>query len=202
MKNGRRGLLHGTLAVMGVQGHLAYPEPARNPIHQALPALQELVAAEWDRGNEYFAPTSFHISNIHAGTGTANVLPGKLDVQFSFRFGTQSSVDSLRTRVDEVLTRHGLDPDLSWALVRAPYCTPRGRLTEVMTAAAAAAGVTPAFSTTGGTSDGALFATVATEVVECGPVAILPETVDEYVRLADIVPLSEIYEHAITALLA
>jgi succinyl-diaminopimelate desuccinylase len=202
MKNGRRGLLHGALAVKGVQGHLAYPELARNPIHQVLPALQELVATEWDRGNEYFPPTTFHLSNIHSGTGASNVLPGALELQFSFRFGTPSTVDNLRTRVDDVLRRHGVDPDLSWALIRAPYCTPRGRLTDVMTAAAVAAGVTPAFSTTGGTSDGAVFATIAAEVVECGPVVIAGDAVDEHIRLADIVPLSRIYEQAIAALLA
>jgi succinyl-diaminopimelate desuccinylase len=203
MKNGRRGSLHGALTVKRVQGHVACLEDGRNPVHLALPALAELATTEWDSGNQYFTPTTFQISNVHAGAGAANVIPETLEVRFGFRFGTASSADALRTRVHDLLVRHGVEPDLSWVLVRAPYCTPQGRLTDVMTATASAiAGVTPALSTTGGTSDGSLFATVAGEVIECGLVSMPPEAVDERVRLADIAPLSQIYEQAITALLS
>ena len=203
IKNGRRGSLHGALTVKGVQGHIAYPERGRNPIHVALPALAELAAAEWDSGNEYFPPTSFQVSNVHAGTGATNVIPDRLELLFNFRFSPESSAQRLEARVHEILDGHKLDYDLVWTLAGSPFVTPRGRLVKTLsTAIAAVTGVEPQISTTGGTSDGRFLAAIAGEVVEFGPVNASVHMVDECVRLADIDPLSTIYEQAVMRLLA
>ena len=203
IKNGRRGSLNGVLTVNGVQCHIAYPERGRNPIGMALPALAELAAIEWDRGNEYFSPTSFQISDIHAGTGANNVIPGSLAVMFNFRFSTESTADQLKARVHQVLDAHKVDYDLKWSLSGDPFLSPRGGLVDVVsTAVTSITGVTPALSTTGGTSDGRFLATMSREVVEFGPVSASIHGIDEHVRLADIAPLSAIYERAITALLS
>jgi succinyl-diaminopimelate desuccinylase len=203
MKNGRRGSLNGVLTVKGVQCHIAYPERGRNPIHMAMPALAEVSAIEWDRGNEYFAPTSFQIANVHAGAGAINTIPGVLDVQFNFRFSTESTADQLKARVHDVLDRHGVDYDLAWTLVGLPFLSPRGGLVDVVSAAVSSVtGVTPALSTSGGTSDGRFLATISREVVEFGPINKSIHGIDEHVRLADIAPLSAVYEQTIATLLA
>ena len=202
IKNGRRGSLNGILRVNGIQCHIAYPERGRNPIHEALPALNELAAAEWDRGNDYFSPTSFQLSDIHAGTGANNVIPGALDVMFNLRFSTESTAEQLKARVHAVLDAHKLDYDLQWSLSGAPFLSTRGGLVDVVTAAVAeVTGVTPALSTTGGTSDGRFLATLSREVVEFGPLSASIHGIDEHVQIADIEPLSAIYERAIEALL-
>ena len=203
VKNGRRGSLNGTLVVRGVQCHAAYPERGRNPIHTALPALAELAAVQWDSGNEYFPPTGFQISNVHAGTGAVNVIPGTLEVAFNLRFSPESTVEGIKARVQATLDRHGLDYDLAWTLVGAPFITPKGRLVEAVSGAiTAVTGLSPALSTGGGTSDGRFIAAVAGEVVEFGPCGEAIHGVDERVRLADVGPLSAIYERTIKALLA
>jgi succinyl-diaminopimelate desuccinylase len=202
LKNGRRGSLNGVLTVKGIQCHIAYPERGRNPILMALPALAELAAIEWDRGNEYFSPTSFQISDVHAGTGANNTIPGSLDVLFNFRFSTESTAEQLRARVHAVLDRHGVDYDLTWALSGAPFLSARGGLVDVLGAAVASVtGITPALSTSGGTSDGRFLASVSREVVEFGPVGASIHGIDEHVLIADIAPLSAIYERTIAALL-
>ncbi len=202
MKNGRRGSLHGVLTVTGQQGHVAYPELARNPIHMAMPALAELVATEWDRGDESFAPTSVQISNVHGGTGANNVIPGTLEVVLNLRFSRATSVEVLKTRVQEVLDRHGVACDLVWTVASLPFISPRGRLVDALSSAVAAVtGITPVLSTGGGTSDGRFLAAISAELVEFGPVNASIHAVDERVRVADMAPLSLIYEQTITALL-
>ena len=202
MKNGRRGSLHGVLTVTGQQGHVAYPELARNPIHMAMPALAELVATEWDRGDESFAPTSVQISNVHGGTGANNVIPGTLEVVLNLRFSRATSVEVLKTRVQEVLDRHGVACDLVWTVASLPFISPRGRLVDALSSAVAAVtGITPVLSTGGGTSDGRFLAAISAELVEFGPVNASIHAVDEAVRVADMAPLSLIYEQTITALL-
>ena len=202
IKNGRRGSLNGVLRVNGIQCHIAYPERGRNPIQEALPALAQLAAIEWDRGNEYFSPTSFQISDIHAGTGANNVIPGTLDVMFNFRFSTESTADQLKERVHAVLDAHRVDYELKWALSGPPFLSPRGGLVDVVSAAASAAtGVTPALSTTGGTSDGRFLASVSREVVEFGPLSASIHGIDEHVAISDIEPLTAIYERTVAALL-
>ncbi len=202
IKNGRRGSLSGKLTVRGVQGHVAYPQLAKNPIHLAAPALTELAAAQWDGGNEYFPPTTWQISNIHAGTGAGNVIPGTLDVRFNFRFSTASTVESLQQRVALILDRHGLEYDLEWELSGRPFLTPRGRLVESLSRAIAeVTGVHTEVSTTGGTSDGRFIADICSEVVEFGPINASIHRVDEHVRIADIEPLAEIYRCALHHLL-
>jgi len=202
IKNGRRGSLDGRLTVKGIQCHIAYPERGRNPIQTALPALAELTATEWDRGNDDFAPTSFQISQIQAGAGATNVIPGALDVRFNFRFSTESDANQLQARVRAILDAHRLEYDLTWMLGGAPFLSPRGGLVDVLgTAITSVTGVTPALSTSGGTSDGRFLAAVSREVVEFGPVGSSIHGIDEHVRLADIAPLSAIYEQTIAALL-
>ena len=202
IKNGRRGSLNGVLRVNGIQCHIAYPERGRNPIQTAVPALAELAAIEWDRGNEYFSPTSFQISDIHAGTGANNVIPGTLDVLFNFRFSTESTADQLKARVHAVLDAHGLDYELKWWLSGVPFLSPRGGLVDIVTAAVTAVtGVTPALSTSGGTSDGRFLARVSGEVLEFGPLSASIHGIDEHVRIADIEPLTAIYERVVKALL-
>jgi len=202
MKNGRRGSLNGVLKVKGVQCHIAYPERGRNPIHDALPALAELAAIEWDRGNEYFQPTSLQLSNVHAGTGANNVIPGELTVLFNFRFSPASSVESLKARVHQVLDAHRVDYETVWTLIGTPFMTARGPLTDALSAAVRdVTGRAPELSTTGGTSDGRFLAAVAREVVEFGPLNDTIHKIDERTRVADIAPLSTIYERAAATLL-
>jgi len=203
IKNGRRGSLNGALTVKGVQCHIAYPERGLNPIHSALPALAALAATEWDRGNEYFSPTSFQIAQVRAGAGAVNTIPGSLEVLFNFRFSTESTAEGLKTRVASVLDAHGVDYDLTWSLSGNPFLSVRGGLVDSLSAAVESnTGVTPALSTTGGTSDGRFLAAIAREVVEFGPVSASIHGIDEHVRLADIAPLSGIYEQTVRALLA
>jgi succinyl-diaminopimelate desuccinylase len=203
IKNGRRGSLNGVLTFKGVQCHIAYPERGRSPILPALPALAELAATEWDRGNEYFGPTSFQISDVHAGTGANNTIPGSMEVWFNFRFSTESTEDGLKARVHQVLDAHGLDYDLKWALSGPPFLSGRGGLVDAVSdAVRTVTGVTPELSTSGGTSDGRFLAGISREVIEFGPMSASIHGIDEHVRVADIGPLSRIFEHAVRALLA
>lgn len=203
MKNGRRGSLNGVLTVKGLQSHIAYAEQGRNPVHMVLPALTELASMELDRGNADFSPTTFQISNMHAGAGANNTIPGTLEVWFNFRFSTESTAERLKSRVHAILDAHDVDYDLAWTLTATPFLSPRGRLVEVVRdAVAAVTGVTPALSTSGGTSDGRFLAEISREVVEFGPVNKSIHAIDEHVQLADIAPLTAIYEQAIAALLA
>ena len=203
IKNGRRGSLSGTLRVRGLQGHVAYPHLAKNPVHIAVPALTELAATEWDRGNEYFPPTTWQISNIHGGTGAANVIPGEVEILFNFRFSTASPPDALKARVGSILDRHGLDYELDWSLSGTPYLTPRGRLVETLSGAIRdVTGATPEVSTTGGTSDGRFVAEFCPEVVEFGPVNASIHKLNEHVDLSAIESLREIYQNLLGRLLA
>lgn len=202
IKNGRRGSLSATLKVRGIQGHVAYPHLARNPVHLAAPALAELSAIEWDQGNEYFPPTTWQVSNLHAGTGASNVIPGELEVQFNFRFSTASTPDGLKQRVAAVLERHKLEYDLQWSLSAVPYLTPRGTLVDALGAAILeVTGLKTDVSTTGGTSDGRFAADVCREVVEFGPVNATIHKLDEHIDLAAIEPLREIYLRVLERLL-
>jgi len=202
LKNGRRGSLSARLRVHGIQCHVAYPERGRNPIHQAAPALAELAATAWDNGNEYFGPTTFQLSNIHGGTGAPNVVPGALDVQFNLRFSTESPAEALEQRIAAVLNRHGLDYHLEWTLSAEPFLTPVGPLVDaVRDAVRAVTGVTPELSTSGGTSDGRFLAAVSREVVEFGPMNDTIHKIDERVAVADLGPLSAIYERVARRLL-
>ena len=203
IKNGRRGSLNGRLRVRGEQCHIAYPERGRNPIHDAAPALEALVSTDWDGGNQYFQPTSFQISNIHAGTGATNVIPGSLDVSFNFRFSPESSAPSLQARVRDLLDGHRLQYELGWTLIGEPFLTPRGALVDALAASVqSVAGVEPALSTSGGTSDGRFLARLAREVVEFGPLNGSIHKIDEHVRIADLEPLSTIYEETIRRIFA
>jgi succinyl-diaminopimelate desuccinylase len=198
IKNGRRGSLNGRLRVIGQQCHIAYPERGRNPIHDAARALDTLISTEWDRGNEYFQPTSFQVSNIHAGTGASNVIPGTLEMAFNFRFSPESSASALQAQVRDILERHHLQYDLQWTLIGEPFLTPRGPLVEALaTAVETVAGVRPELSTSGGTSDGRFLARLAREVLEFGPLNDSIHKIDEHVRIADLGPLSLIYERTI-----
>jgi succinyl-diaminopimelate desuccinylase len=203
LRNGRRGSLNGRLRVRGVQGHVAYPEKVRNPIHLALPALDELRAIEWDRGNEFFPATSFQISNIHAGTGAENVVPPALEAWFNFRYSTECTADSLKARVADVLTRHGLDFEIAWQLSGEPFLTGRGRLLEAVLATLdGELGVVPEISTGGGTSDGRFIAPLGAQVVELGVVNRTIHKVNECVRLEDIDQLHRCYVGVLERLLA
>lgn len=202
MKNGRRGSMSGRLTVRGVQGHVAYPHLARNPVHQFAPALAELAATEWDQGNEYFPPTTWQVSNIHAGTGASNVIPGALVVDFNFRFSTASTVEGLQRRVAELLDRHGLDCELEWSVSGMPFLTPRGALSDALgDAIRAEVGVEAALSTTGGTSDGRFIASICPQVVEFGPVNASIHKIDEHVALEAPEALKNIYRRTIATLL-
>lgn len=203
IKNGRRGSLGGKLTVIGKQGHIAYPKRAINPIHLAAPALAELAAEVWDNGNEYYEPTSWQISNIHAGTGANNVIPGELFVEFNFRFCTASTVDDLKSRVHAILDKHGLNYRLDWNYSGVPFLTPRGSLCDALSKAIIAeTGVTPELSTTGGTSDGRFIARICPQVVEFGPITDSIHQIDENVLVADIAPLTAIYRHTLENLFA
>ena len=202
VKNGRRGSLSGKLRVIGIQGHVAYPQLARNPVHQAAPALAELAVTEWDGGNAYFPPTTFQISNIAAGSGVGNVIPGELVVDFNFRFSTESTPDTLRQRVHALLDRHGLEYTLDWSLSGEPFLTPVGALSAAISAAIEAeTGVTTELSTTGGTSDGRFIAKLCPQVVEFGPLNASIHKIDEYVPLDQIAPLTRIYRRTLENLL-
>ena len=202
VKNGRRGSLSGKLSVVGIQGHVAYPQLARNPVHQMAAALTELAATEWDAGNAHFPPTTWQVSNIHGGTGALNVIPGEVVIDFNFRFCTESTPETLKTRVEALLQRHGLTYRLAWTLGASPFITPLGSLSQALGAAIEAeTGITPVMSTTGGTSDARFIATVCPQVVEFGPVNASIHQVDENVRLADIEPLTAIYRRCLESLL-
>ncbi|MGH8683386.1 MAG: succinyl-diaminopimelate desuccinylase [Burkholderiales bacterium] len=203
IKNGRRGSLSGRLVVKGVQGHVAYPDRSRNPIHQLAPALAELVATQWDRGTADFPPTSWQVSNVHGGTGATNVIPGELELQFNFRFSTASAAEGLKARVDEVLTRHGVDYAIEWTLGGEPFLTPRGELVSAALAAIReVTGVAAEVSTTGGTSDGRFITRICQQVVEFGPVNQSIHRLNEHIELAAIEPLRRIYERVLEKLLA
>jgi succinyl-diaminopimelate desuccinylase len=198
VKNGRRGSLSGRLTVHGVQGHIAYPQLARNPIHALAPALAELVATCWDEGNAFFPPTSWQVSNVHAGTGAGNVIPGELVMDFNFRFSTESTPDSLKSRLQAVLARHGVEHSLVWTLSGEPFLTPPGRLSEALGAAIEAeTGARPELSTTGGTSDGRFIARICPQVVEFGPLNATIHQVDERVDVASLAPLTAIYRRTL-----
>lgn len=194
IKNGRRGSLSGNLAIKGIQGHIAYPHLAKNPIHLAAPAIAELAQTGWDQGNEYFPPTTWHISNINGGTGATNVIPGKVNLLFNFRFSTASTVESLQTRVHEILDRHELDYDLAWELSGKPFLTPKAELANAMRdAISAVTAIEPQLSTSGGTSDGRFIADICSQVVEFGPCNATIHKLNENVDINEIEPLSEIY---------
>ena len=203
IKNGRRGSLSGRLVVNGVQGHVAYPHLAKNPIHLVAPALAELAVIEWDKGNEYFPPTTWQISNIHGGTGATNVIPGAVVIDFNFRFSTESTVDGLKQRVHALLDRHGLDYDLAWSQSGKPFITPRGALVAALgDAIRHSVGIETELSTTGGTSDGRFIADICREVAELGPVNASIHKLDEHVEIAAIDPLKDIYRGTLERLLA
>jgi succinyl-diaminopimelate desuccinylase len=202
IKNGRRGSLTCRLTVRGVQGHVAYPEQVRNPIHLAAPAIHELAGIEWDRGNEFFPPTSFQCSNIHAGTGAFNVVPGTLELVFNWRHSTESDRQSLIARTEAALARHGLDCALDVLAQGKPFVTPPGRLVAAATASIRdETGTEPALSTTGGTSDGRFIADICGEIVELGPVNATIHKLNECVAVADLEPLSRIYRGILERLL-
>jgi succinyl-diaminopimelate desuccinylase len=202
IKNGRRGSLSGKLRIKGVQGHIAYPHLARNPIHQAAPALAELAAIVWDQGNDHFPPTSWQMSNIHAGTGANNVIPGELVIDFNFRFSTESTPEGLQARLEDVLRQHGLDFHIDWTLGGRPFLTRRGPLVDAMAAAIKdVTGLDTELSTTGGTSDGRFIAQICPQVVEFGPVNASIHKIDEHVAVADIEPLKNIYRQTLERLL-
>ena len=202
IKNGRRGSLNGILEIRGKQGHVAYPQLADNPIHRAAPALAELAAVEWDTGNEFFPPTTFQISNIKAGSGTENVIPGLLQVLFNLRFSTESTAASIQSRVEEILTRHGLDYELRWKLSGAPFLTPAGELVDAARSAIqSTAGLEPRLSTSGGTSDGRFIAPTGAQVLELGPVNATIHQINECVNIAELDRLTAIYEKILKQLL-
>ncbi|MGY8832233.1 MAG: succinyl-diaminopimelate desuccinylase, partial [Pseudomonadales bacterium] len=203
VKNGRRGSLGCTLTVRGKQGHVAYPHLARNPIHLAAPALAELAAEHWDDGNAFFPQTSFQISNLNAGTGATNVIPGELKAIFNFRFSTESTVEGLQQRTQAILDKHGLDFELDWALSGLPFLTEPGALLDAVAASIKAiTGRDTKPSTSGGTSDGRFIATLGTQVVELGPVNATIHQVDERVLASDLDVLTEIYYQTLVNLLA
>lgn len=202
IKNGRRGSLSGNLTIKGIQGHIAYPHLAKNPIHLAAPAIAELAQTEWDQGNAYFPPTTWHISNIHGGTGATNVIPGKINLLFNFRFSTASTVASLQTRVHEILDRHELDYDLAWELAGKPFLTQEAELANAMCdAIRAVTKIEPQLSTSGGTSDGRFIADICTQVIEFGPCNATIHKLNENIDVNDVEPLSEIYRLAMEKLL-
>lgn len=201
IKNGRRGTMSGKLTVNGVQGHIAYPQLARNPIHEALPALAELAATVWDRGNAFFPPTSWQISNIHGGTGASNVIPGHVVIDFNFRFCTESSSDSLQKRVHEILDRHGVEYSLVWTVGGQPFLTTPGTLVQAVQAAIKdETGLDTELSTTGGTSDGRFIAQICPQVIEMGPPNASIHKIDEHIAVADIEPLKNIYRKTLEQL--
>ena len=201
IKNGRRGSLSGRLTVKGVQGHIAYPHLAKNPIHLLAPALAELAATQWDQGNAHFPPTSWQVSNIHGGTGAGNVIPGTVTVEFNFRFSTASTPEGLQQRLEAVLHRHGLDYALQWTLGGLPFLTEPGTLVDAARRAIAeVAGVQAELSTSGGTSDGRFIAQICPQVIELGPPNSSIHKVNEHIALADLAPLPAIYQRVLELL--
>ena len=203
VKNGRRGSLTGDLIIKGIQGHVAYPHLAKNPVHDASPALAELANAHWDNGNDFFPPTSFQISNIHAGTGAGNVIPGELHVCFNFRFSTEVTDRELIKRVEEILARHNLDYEIKWTFNGQPFLTDKGDLVEAaQKAISSEMDFDTELSTAGGTSDGRFIAPTGAQVVELGPVNASIHKIDEHVRIQDLYHLERIYyrimEHLLT----
>ncbi len=195
VKTGRRGSLNATLTVHGIQGHVAYPEKAKNPVHIAAAALQELTGQQWDQGNEFFPATSFQISNIAAGTGATNVIPGDLSVVFNFRFSTETTAEALQAEVESILNRHKLDFDIDWQLSGNPFLTQPGELTDAVTGALKhRLGYGPELSTSGGTSDGRFIAPYGAQVVELGPLNETIHKVDEAVLVSDLINLSAVYQ--------
>ncbi|MBA3695391.1 MAG: succinyl-diaminopimelate desuccinylase [Methylotenera sp.] len=207
IKNGRRGSLSGKLTVKGVQGHIAYPHLVKNPIHMVAPAIKDMVETVWDKGNEYFPPTSWQISNMNGGTGATNVVPGEVEILFNFRFcpelnGQGSTEQNLKERVHAILDKHTLNYDLEWEY-SPPYITPRGNLVEAISAAIESCyGVAPELSTTGGTSDGRFIADICKQVIEFGPLNATIHKLNECVGVADIEPLKETYKLTMQALIA
>ncbi len=203
VKNGRRGSLGCVLKVKGIQGHVAYPHLAKNPVHIAAPALAELAAEEWDQGNEFFPATSFQISNINAGTGATNVIPGECEVVFNFRFSTEVTADILKQRTQAILDKHGLEYDIDWNLSGEPFLTSRGALVDAsVQAIREVTGLETELSTAGGTSDGRFIAPTGSQVLELGPCNATIHKVDEHVTAADLDILTTIYERILELLLA
>jgi len=202
LKNGRRGSLSGKLVVRGIQGHVAYPHLVKNPVHLLAPALAEMAKTQWDKGNESFPPTSFQVSNIHAGTGAANVVPGTVEVDFNFRFSTESTDVSLKARVDQILRKHGLEYALDWTLGAKPFLSKRGRLAlAAMEAGKKHTGRSAELSTTGGTSDARFIIEICPEVIELGPVNASIHKLNEHIELSQLEMLPRIYLDTLRALL-
>ncbi len=202
IKNGRRGSLSGNLTIQGVQGHVAYPHLARNPIHQFAPALAELSATIWDNGNDYFPPTTWQISNLNAGTGATNVIPGTLNLKFNFRFSTASTADGLKQQVEDLLKRHGLEYSLEWTLGAKPFITPEGPLADAArNAIKTVCGIDTELSTTGGTSDARFIAEIAEQIIELGPVNASIHMIDEHIELSALPELAAIYKNIFSQLL-
>jgi succinyl-diaminopimelate desuccinylase len=202
VKNGRRGSLNGKLTVHGVQGHVAYPHLAENPVHRAAPALAELASEQWDQGNEFFPPTSFQISNVHAGTGATNIIPGELDVLLNFRFSTELTSEQLQGRVEAILDKHGLSYSMEWSLSGNPFLTPKGELLEAaVQAIEETVGRTPEINTKGGTSDGRFIAPTGAQVLELGPSNATIHKLNECVLVEDLERLSAVYEGILGRLL-
>ncbi|MDY0309012.1 MAG: succinyl-diaminopimelate desuccinylase [Castellaniella sp.] len=203
IKNGRRGSMSARITVRGVQGHVAYPHLARNPIHELAPALAELTATCWDEGNEYFPPTTFQVSNLHAGTGAGNVIPGTATIDCNFRFSTASTPEELQARTTALLDRHGLDYEIAWTIGGLPFLTPQGTLCSALQAAIAQeTGLQAALSTTGGTSDGRFIARICPQVVEFGPLNQTIHQTGERIPLDSLAPLKNIYRRTLETLLA
>ena len=201
IKNGRRGSLSGRLTVRGVQGHVAYPHLARNPLHELAPALAELAATQWDAGNDSFPPTTWQVSNLHAGTGATNVIPGEAVMDFNFRFCTESTPESLQQRLKAVLQKHGLDFSIEWTLSGQPFLTRPGPLVDAARAAIhAETGLQTELSTSGGTSDGRFIARICPQVIELGPPNATIHQIDEHIALADLEPLKNIYRRMLERL--
>ncbi len=202
IKNGRRGSLSGNLTIKGIQGHVAYPHLARNPIHQFAPALAELSATTWDNGNEYFPPTTWQISNFNAGTGATNVIPGTLSLKFNFRFSTASTADGLKQHVEDLLKRHGLEYSIEWTLGAKPFITPEGPLADAArNAIKTVCGIDTELSTTGGTSDARFIAEIAEQIIELGPVNASIHMIDEHIELSALPELAAIYKNIFSQLL-
>ncbi len=202
MKNGRRGSMSGRLVVKGIQGHIAYPQLAKNPIHSAAPALAELVAEHWDEGNEYYSPTSWQISNLRGGTGASNVIPGEVTIDFNFRFSTASTAKGLQQRVHAILNKHGIDYALTWTVSGQPFLTPRGALSDALSdAIKMETGLDAELSTTGGTSDGRFIAKICPQVIEFGPPNGSIHKIDEHIDVRFIEPLKNIYRRTLENLL-
>ena len=198
IKNGRRGSMSGRLTVKGIQGHIAYPHLAKNPIHLAAPALAELVNVEWDQGNAYFPATTWQVRNMPGGTGASNVIPGAVVIDFNFRFCTESTPESLQERLTGVLVKHGLAFDLTWNISGLPFLTPPGTLVDaVVSAIRSETGIDTQLSTTGGTSDGRFIAKICPQVIELGPPNATIHKINEYVVVADIEPLKNIYRRVL-----